>query len=188
MYINTVKCHVNQKFIQIVNSNSYCHRVCMLCYSLPCFWSLLTDIHLVYSVCWSSDLGLFFDPKFALIDLDMFAIVSLKLPHLHLSLYSDNGTGTLQIFSQHWSLKRDIYSLHEERSYKTMSIYIHKGPCSQMLDHSGLVTLWLECCKLLWAGLPLSAVRPLQLIQNAAVWLVFNHPQVLPQHTITIVL
>ena len=40
-----------------------------------------------------------------------------------------------------------------------------------------LVISRLDYCNSLLAGLPASAIRPLQLIQNAAAWLVFNLPK-----------
>ncbi len=44
---------------------------------------------------------------------------------------------------------------------------------AQILVHA-LVILCLHYCDLLMAGLPACAIQPLQLIQNAAAWLVFN--------------
>ncbi|KAK3519855.1 hypothetical protein QTP70_006694 [Hemibagrus guttatus] len=62
------------------------------------------------------------------------------------------------------------------RSYqKDSAISVHTG-YSQVLVQS-LVISRLDYCNSLLAGLPLNAIRPLQMIQNAAARLVFNLPK-----------
>ncbi len=84
-------------------------------------------------------------------------------------IFDDQLTFKEHIAKTAWSCRFALHNIRKIRPFLTQHT-------TQLLVQA-LVISRLDYCNALLAGLPSNTIKPLQMIQNAAAWLVFNEPK-----------
>ncbi len=90
-------------------------------------------------------------------------------------IFDDQLTFKYHIAQTAWSCRFALHNIRKIRPFLTQDV--------PRLLVQALAISRLDYCNAILAGLPLCTIKPLQMIQNAAAWLVFSEPKEGPCHT-----
>ncbi len=101
-------------------------------------------------------------------------LYTLLLPKTNINKFTSNRICIYYIYT-FISVQQICFIQHQEDQALSFWICFLNRP----LLVQALVLSRLDYCNALLAGLPDSSIKPLQLIQNAAAWLIFNGPKII---------